>query len=197
MPYKEREGQSKLKIWKDGIRFLSIILKMVFLYQPQRLLVASAIIFFISGLLLMVSPILHYLSYKEVEEDMIYRFLVSATFGFFFALLISASYLTEKIVKITLTNHFDSSPNRSLLYKFFNSNGLWIVAVLFLAVGLFLISGSIIERISTGHTSTHWSRYVVSIFCFSASGIFMVTKAIDAILGLVSERLSFMLSSRL
>jgi glycosyltransferase involved in cell wall biosynthesis len=194
MPYKEREGQSKLKIWKDGIRFLSIILKMAFLYQPQRLLLLTSFVFLAFGAALMLEPILFYLQQQRVEEDMIYRFLVSTIFGLFFALLVAASYLTEKIVTITLSRNFDASPNRSALYRFFNSYGLWVISIGFFIAGTLLISDSLITRLKTGETNEHWSRYIVTVFLYAVSGIFIITKVIDAILGLVAERLGYLIA---
>jgi hypothetical protein len=194
MPYKEREGQSKLKIWKDGIRFLSIILKMAFLYQPQRLLLLTSFVFLAFGAALMLEPILFYLQQQRVEEDMIYRFLVSTIFGLFFALLVAASYLTEKIVSITLSKNFDASPNRSALYRFFNSYGLWVISIGFFIAGTLLISDSLITRLKTGETNEHWSRYIVTVFLYAVSGIFIITKVIDAILGLVAERLGYLIA---
>lgn len=41
MPYHERTGQSKLKVGKDGLRFLRIILETAALYRPVRLAAVS------------------------------------------------------------------------------------------------------------------------------------------------------------
>lgn len=49
MPYHERTGESKLKVGKDGIRFLKIILKTAAIYRPLRLASVTA-----AGSLMMV-----------------------------------------------------------------------------------------------------------------------------------------------
>ena len=36
MPYHEREGESKLRAGKDGLRFLKVILKTAVLFRPVR-----------------------------------------------------------------------------------------------------------------------------------------------------------------
>ena len=36
MPYSERQGESKLRVGKDGVRFLKVILETAFLYRPSR-----------------------------------------------------------------------------------------------------------------------------------------------------------------
>ena len=45
MPYHERSGESKLRIAKDGLRFLKVIVEAAFLYRPSRPLGLLAIIF--------------------------------------------------------------------------------------------------------------------------------------------------------
>ena len=42
MPYHERVGESKLRVGKDGVRFLKIILKTAAVYRPARLAAVSA-----------------------------------------------------------------------------------------------------------------------------------------------------------
>ena len=38
MPYRERAGQSKLKVWRDGLRFLRVIVEETLRHRPGRLL---------------------------------------------------------------------------------------------------------------------------------------------------------------
>ena len=53
MPYHEREGESKLRAGKDGLRFLKVILKTAVLFRPSRLLGLTAIPFFVFAVLLL------------------------------------------------------------------------------------------------------------------------------------------------
>src|SRR5438045_7636165 len=60
MPYYEREGSSKLKVLRDGFRFLHVIFEAVFLYHPARpfAAVGSACVFI--AIALMATLIIHY-----------------------------------------------------------------------------------------------------------------------------------------
>ena len=56
MTYNEREGESKLNVIKDGIRFFNIILRLSFMYRPQVLLNSIGFLFGLMTLLLMIQP---------------------------------------------------------------------------------------------------------------------------------------------
>jgi glycosyltransferase involved in cell wall biosynthesis len=74
VPYSEREGDSKLKVFRDGFRFLKIIVSTVLMYNPFK-------VFFLMGLLceavagaLLSVPIYSLLTEKDVRfSDYIYR----------------------------------------------------------------------------------------------------------------------------
>jgi hypothetical protein len=58
MPYHERSGESKLRVAKDGLRFLRVIIEAAFLYRPSRPLGLLAVVFLVFAAALMWSPIL-------------------------------------------------------------------------------------------------------------------------------------------
>jgi len=189
MPYKEREGQSKLKVFRDGIRFLNIIFKMIFLYQPYKILTLGALIGFLICIILMAFPISNYLQYKKVEEWMIYRFIISDVLGFISWLFLSSAFITRKIISITLANGLIK--NKFSIYSIFNFRiASWII-VLTLLAGIILVYNSFVQRITTGATYEHWSRFVAMSFLFSTSFVFMVTLIIDYVLNLINERLHY------
>jgi hypothetical protein len=189
MPYKEREGHSKLKVIRDGARFLNIILKMIFLYQPYKLLALGAIIGFLICAMLMVCPITHYIQFRRVEEWMIYRFIVSDVLGFISWLLLSSAYITRKIVTITLTSGY---PKKKLsIYSIFDKQIALYIICFTLAAGIFLVYNSFFQRITTGVTYEHWSRFVAMSFLFSTAFVFIVTLLISYVLNLINERLRY------
>ena len=49
MPYHERIGESKLKVGKDGLRFLNVITKTAIQYRPARVATILGITFAIAG----------------------------------------------------------------------------------------------------------------------------------------------------
>lgn len=51
------------------------------------------------------------------------------------------------------------------------------------------MAGSLLQRLTTGLTYEHWSRYVVMSFCFAVASILSVTRIIDYVLDLIAGRL--------
>jgi glycosyltransferase involved in cell wall biosynthesis len=191
MPYKERDGESKLKVWKDGIRFLSVILEMTFLYQPQRVFFLSGLFTSFLALLLMLIPMGFYFKHQMLEEWMIYRFMVSHLLGTLAALLFMCSFISERIVGITLSGKLEKTPLKILSSRFFNSGISHWVATMFVLAGLLLVRNSLLDRITLGSTYEHWSRYMVMSFLFTISAIIWLGKGLNFILGLIEERLFY------
>jgi glycosyltransferase involved in cell wall biosynthesis len=191
MPYHERSGESKLRVAKDGLRFLRVIMEAAFLYRPSRPLGLLAVVFLVFASTLMWSPILYYFRYRSVAEWMIYRFLVSDLSGMTACLCLCASYLTGRMTSIALADESDSSRGRVSAWLF-QARWFWMVPIAFCLAGGSLVLTSLLERLTTGMTYEHWSRYVVMSFCFAVAIILSVTRIIDYVLNLVGSRLEYL-----
>jgi glycosyltransferase involved in cell wall biosynthesis len=195
MPYHERSGESKLSVAKDGLRFLKVILEAAFLYRPSRPLGLAAIVFALLAAALMWSPILFYLRNRSVAEWMIYRFLLSDLSGITACLCLCASYLTGRMTSIALAD--ESGVLRSRLSVWlFQTRWFWAVPIGFGLAGGSLVLSSLFDRLTTGMTYEHWSRYVVMSFCFAVAIILSVTRVIDYVLNLVGGRLEYLTMQR-
>ena len=194
MPYKERDGESKLKVWKDGIRFLKVILEMTFLYQPQRVFFLAASFLSVFALILMLMPIGFYMKNQMLEEWMIYRFMVAQLSGMLAALIFLASFVSERIVGIALGN--GNQPLKILSSRFFTSGFGLVCAFLFLISGFFLVERSIVDRLTLGSTYEHWSRYMVMSFLFFLSAIIFIARGLNFILDLINERHQYLVHLR-
>ncbi|MBF0432351.1 MAG: glycosyltransferase family 2 protein [Fibrobacteria bacterium] len=196
MPYHEREGESKLNAFYDGIRFLKVILSTVFLYKPSRPLSLMGGVCFLIAFLLMITPILHYLQYREVQEWMVYRFVVSNLLGNLSILLFSFSYLSNKIVMITLSKNVEMGLTYTLISRILANPLFWTVPCTLLLTGGLLVLPSFIELVITGATYEHWSRFIVMSFFFSIAFILIITWLINYTLSLVSDRVNYLKSIR-
>jgi len=193
MPYHERSGESKLKIGKDGLRFLQVILEAAFLYRPSRPLGLLALAFAFLAATIMASPILYYLRNHSVAEWMIYRFLVSELIGVTACLCLSASYLTGRMSSIALAQGLPSSRrDRRWSARLFQAKAFWAVPVAFWLAGGSLVLASFLQLVQIGATYEHWSRYVVMSFCFLVAIILSVTRLTDYSLNLVGGRLEYL-----
>lgn len=196
MPYHEREGKSKLRLGKDGLRFLKVILEAAFLYRPSRPLSILGIFWLAIASILMIMPTLYYIQNHSVLEWMIYRFIVShllATVGF---LLLCASYLSRTIVSITLTAKPARGFVHSVVAAFLSSPAFWIVPALLILIGGGLVLPSFFELVTTGATYEHWSRFIAMSFLFQIASILVVTRAVDYTLGLIAAQLRYLTYQR-
>lgn len=186
MTYHEREGESKLRPGKDGLRFVKAILDAALLYRPARPLAILGLIWLAVAVVLMLTPTVHYVKYRSVQEWMIYRFVVSHLAGTLAALLLCASYLTGRMVAIALNRR-----RRNLLDWFFASWLVLAVPPILLIVGGLLVLPSFLELVRTGATYEHWSRFIAMSFCWVVASIVAVTGVIDYVLGLLGTQLAY------
>jgi hypothetical protein len=147
---------------------------------------------FAAATLLMIEPAFYYLSHHAVAEWMIYRFIVSNLAAVAAFLLFSASYVTARIVAMTLQN---GAPRRSLMSVtrgFLHAGYFWTIPVLLMLAGGVLVLPSFLQLVRTGATYEHWSRFIAMSFLFSLAIILMTTRACDYILDLLESRLDFL-----
>jgi glycosyltransferase involved in cell wall biosynthesis len=191
MLYAEREGESKLRVIRDGFRFLGVILENAMLYKPGRILVLTGALCTLGGTLLMLSPLAHYLTQHRVEEWMIYRFLVSSLAAQLALLLFGASVIQTRIAAIAMYKEVHSS--RGALGKGLRSVWFWPIVAALVCCGGALVWPSALELWRTGRTYLHWSHFVVAMGCFNASALLCVIWGIDRVLDLVEARVLYWL----
>ncbi|MBI2118349.1 MAG: glycosyltransferase family 2 protein [Elusimicrobia bacterium] len=194
MPYAEREGQSKLKVIQDGIRFLKIILKTVFLYRPSRPLAMLALFFLLTAVFLMILPTLYYIRTQMVLEWMIYRFISSNLLGTTACLLFCSSYLSRKIVDMTISNQDEKQRTEPIFNKFFKSRFYWYCIITMIIFGVALVLPSYLDHVRTGATYEHWSRFIAMSYLISTAFILIITRMLDYILDLIWDRLNYLKS---
>ena len=192
MPYHERQGESKLRVGADGMRFLRVILEAAFLYRPWRPLGILGLAALGAAVALMILPAVYYLRNRSLAEWMIYRFVVSHLAGTSACLLFGASYLTRKIVRITMPGGGQKSPNA--VGQFLASGWFWLAPPALMIAGGWLVLPSLLELVRTGATYEHWSRFIAMTFLYAVAVILIVTRAIDYVLGLIEERLAYLKS---
>jgi glycosyltransferase involved in cell wall biosynthesis len=190
MPYYEREGESKLQVWKDGLRFARVILGALVLYQPARPLAVAGAACAVVALGLMAEPIAHYSIRRSVPEWMMYRFIVSHLLGTAAILAFCAAHLTSRLVAITITN----KPGPNLWGRCFHSRLVRSAPVLMLAGAAALVFPSAVQLAETGRIVDHWSRFVTMSFLTSGAMILATARVIDYTMGRVAAQLSWMRS---
>jgi glycosyltransferase involved in cell wall biosynthesis len=194
MPYLEREGESKLNIWKDGKRFLFVILENIALYVPYKIFNFIAFLFGSIAIGFMISPIVTYLKFHYVQEDMIYRFLGCNVLAIIAMLLLSISTISSNVIHFTLQDNLIRK--KTILYYVFESKLAIFLSILSFLIGTLLVYNSVWHRITTGVTNEHWSRYITMMFFYVNGAILMLTYITNQILALVRERIVYLQSRR-
>ena len=192
MPYREREGVSKLHVLRDGWRFLSVILQAIFLYRPNRILGFVAVAMLALCAVMMAYPTVFYVQNAKLEEWMIYRFLVSVLLSSVAVLMVSTSHLARKAADISLSRDPIGARYTNTFGKLVRGRWFWSVPALFVAGGVLLVWDAWRGYLRTGEVYEHWSRFVVMMFFLTLSAILAATKFLDHCLNLLAERLTYL-----
>jgi hypothetical protein len=54
-----KKGESKIRLWEDGIRFIMVILRMIMLYDPLRIFLPTGLVLALLGVLAWVAGLLN------------------------------------------------------------------------------------------------------------------------------------------
>lgn len=192
MPYHEREGESKLSPFKDGLRFAQVILQASLLYRPSRPMGVIATALFALTCVMMISPTLFYLREHRVEEWMIYRFLVGELLSTIAILIWCVTYLGRKAADISLSSDPGQDKYHGIWGWLFSRRWVWLVPIGLLVIGAWLVWPAFIQYLRTGEVTEHWSRFVAMMFFFSTAAVIAVCKIVDHCLNLLAERLAYL-----
>jgi glycosyltransferase involved in cell wall biosynthesis len=189
MPYAERVGESKLRILRDGVRFLAAISDAVLLYQPSRVFGLLAMLCVLTGVLWGVYPGEFYVRNQRLEEWMIYRLLLC---GFLFTSafsLLCAAVLSDHILSLVynrrragfLSHLFDSLLNRARS---------WLLAGLATTAGIALVWPALVQYVQTGHVVIHWSRPIAAVFLLQVALVSVIYVVMRKVVDLWKGQLS-------
>ena len=192
MPYHHREGRSKLRVGRDGLRFLRVILETAWLYRPNRILAALGFLPLLAAIALMIGPAAFYVDNGRLEEWMIYRFVVSGLLGLAAMLLFCAGHLAQRIVEITLVIDAEGRSRGGPLGRVLLAPWFWLFPALLVVVGGVLVLPSFLDLVRTGETDEHWSRFIVMSFLYSVAAALAATRLVDAFLDRVADRLRYL-----
>jgi glycosyltransferase involved in cell wall biosynthesis len=163
MPYEERSGESKLSVWKDGVRFARAIIDGVLFFRPARLFLIAAAVALAIAAIISLSPVEYYVRNRSVQEWMIYRFVVAFLFGSIGFLSLSAAAIATR-----MTDLRDRRPDRTFweagIARLFQSRFSAAGAIALSLGAVALLWPGIVEYLGTGELTMHWSRVIVAAF---------------------------------
>ncbi len=190
MPYKEREGQSKLHVVKDGIRFLKTILAAVLVMRPRRVVAPALWLLGLVVVLLAASPVLMYAREQAIEEGHIYRLLVVTLLGGVGATLFCATYLSEHM--IAMGHHrleaYEAGTDRLISRTTFRV--LVTITGIFCLGSLIFVSPAAWDVLTEGSTEVHWSRLLLATLAMLLFSQFAVTALVLKLVRALDRKLA-------
>ncbi len=190
MPYAERVGESKLSVLRDGVRFLVAIMNALLLYRPSRLFGLAAIMCLVVALAWGLYPVEFYSRHSYLEEWMIYRVLLSAllltcAFG-----LTATGVFCERLLDLVYRRRSSTFLNQ-VLKRVFSPSWLSVLGVLALVSGVVLVWPGLVDYLTTGHTTLHWSRAIVAVFLAQIAMIALVVAVLQKVVALWRSQLDY------
>jgi len=164
MPYAERVGESKLRVLRDGVRFIQAIVSAAAYVKASRLTAPLMVVLALAAVLLMIQPTLFYARHARLEEWMFYRFAFAGMLGSFVITLLCATIVVEHAVALTLMRYERMRRHARGLWRYENLRVIAIAGSLAWVAGAALNLEGLRELLSTGHVTLHWSRVMVGSF---------------------------------
>jgi hypothetical protein len=188
MPYSERVGRSKLSVVKDGVRFLTVILRAAVAHRPSRPLLLAAAGLVLATLAVAFQPASWWLSHGELREPMIYRVMLASLLGTLSVVVISSAAVSERMAALVHRRAIASTGVTGLLERLLSrGTRRWLIAAL--VAGAFVTSWpGIVQYLSTGQVEMHWSRAMLSSLLVVVSVVLGVTSFLIHMLELVAAQ---------
>lgn len=165
MSYEERVGRSKLRVFRDGLRFLGIILATTLYVRPSRLLLPTTGALLACSAWMMVLPATEYARGEPLEDWLIYRFLLAALLVVVSGLLLGSTMLLEQLVAVSRGAHRDRSAGRGAWWTRVSDRHLVALLGALALVAAALAWPAARSYVSTRTVTTHWSRIVLAMLC--------------------------------
>ncbi len=167
IPYATRIGESKLNIFRDGLRFLSAILGGLLSVRPDRFLGMIFLVCAISTIGLAAFPVEHYMRNGSLEDWMIHRFIACLVLSYAGFTTFAAIAVSHRLASLGPLRKPTDSFYASAAAKFFSPIPLLIWGSFCMFFSLYLIREGLIEYLTKRTVDLHWSRLIVAAYLMS------------------------------
>jgi hypothetical protein len=158
MPYAERVGRSKLRVLRDGMRFVGAIVHAAMRYRPARPLLLTAGLLALVALAVVFMPLGFWLRFGRLEEWMIYRILLGSLLTTVVALLVSSAVVADRIAAIAHRRPAAVNGLTAWLSRFFTRRARRFELLLLCGAAVALVWPGLVEYTTTRQVEMHWSR---------------------------------------
>ncbi|MEZ4749300.1 MAG: glycosyltransferase family 2 protein [Bdellovibrionota bacterium] len=162
--YEERVGESKLSVFRDGIRFFGTIFSGVLCFRPERFFLMGFMLCVVLTAVLGLYPTEFYLENRWLKDWMIYRFVACFLLGSAGFLFLCATAVAYELSFLGPGDKANPPFWPSLIANFFEGRVLLAFMGVTLLGSVALIFPGIQDLLRDGHVHLHWSRLVVGGF---------------------------------
>jgi glycosyltransferase involved in cell wall biosynthesis len=174
MSYKERIGQSKLHVLRDGVRFFQTIFHMSLMWRPAKCFVAIGLMCMVVMCALSFYPIESWLRTGRLQEDMVYRLLFCSLAGSLAVTFVSAGMLCQQLQQLWDQRQRTISFAAAALDHFYSFRSFVAVAAISVVLCGLLVGEGLWTRLTAGYVAVHWARVVLAgLIAFSACQMFV------------------------
>ena len=161
IPYGERRGGSRLRVIVDGVRFLRAVFDAALCYRPRRILGALGLALIMLAMGYSIYPAEYYLHHGTVPSSVIGRATAILVIGIAGLNLLTLGIISDRIALLSrgwprMRGFLDV-----VVERVFSDAKLIIAGLLLILLAGLLNIRTIVEYVTTGHATAHWSSFVV------------------------------------
>jgi hypothetical protein len=186
MPYAERVGRSKLSVMKDGVRFLTVILRAAVAYRPSRPLLLTAGLLGLATLAVAVQSVTFWLRHGELREPMIYRVMLASLLGTLSGIVLCSALISEQMAALVHRRPFTTVGVTGQLGRLLSRRARRIAIPLLVAVAVGVSWPGIVQYVATGEVDMHWSRAMLSSLLVVGASMLGITAFLMHMLELIA-----------
>jgi hypothetical protein len=190
MPYAERVGRSKLSVVRDGVRFLSVIMRAAVAYRPSRPLLAAAALLGLATLLVAFQPVTYWAMHGELRELMIYRVMLASLLGTLSAIVVCSAAVSERMAALVHRRAIASTGMTGRLERWLSRGARRGLAAALVLVAVVTSWPGVVQYLSTGQVAMHWSRAMLSSLLVVVAVMLGITSFLIHMLELIGAQQS-------
>ena len=188
-PYFSRVGQSKLRVIADGVAFLGSIVGVAISYNPLKFIGPLGIASIAAALYLSADPVVHYLQYRRVEEDQLYRLITISVLAVSGLNIINFGLFSNAILAQSLG---EAPDRRSVLGRVFLRSPVMKIGRILgpaLCLGAVVLNHrALLQYVTTGTIQEHWSYVLTGGSMFLVGLQLMMSGLLLRIVGARTEK---------
>jgi glycosyltransferase involved in cell wall biosynthesis len=157
IPYHERVGRSKLRVFRDGLRFLLIIAEITLSYCPLKFFGGAATLLSTLACIYGLGPLVAFLTQGEVPDRFIYRLITVNTLILAALASLTVGIVAERVAAALVGNDRKHCLVGRMLLSTCSTLNMLRFGLVPIVAGILLNIGPIIDYLTTRQISYHWT----------------------------------------